>query len=106
MGTNSNYGVNAGFFVIQYSYNFKQDRIADFETNTGAYSLLDLGMSLLLSNQEKSTHKINFTCGVKNVTNTKYINHLSSLKNIGIQQQGRNFYVGLSVELNQKKKSF
>jgi len=106
MGSYSNYGRNAGFFVIQYSYNFKQGRISDFETSTGAYSLLDLGMSLLLSNETKSTHKVNFTCGVKNVTNTKYMNHLSSLKNIGIQQQGRNFYVGLSVELQQKKKSF
>ncbi len=106
MGTLSNYGPNAGFLVIQYSYNFKQDRIADFETMTKGYSLLDLGISLLLSNQEKSTHKVNFTCGVKNVTNTSYMNHLSSLKNIGIQQQGRNFYIGLSVELNQKKKTF
>jgi outer membrane receptor protein involved in Fe transport len=63
-------------------------------------------MSLLLSDEKKSTHKINFTCGVKNVTNTKYMNHLSSLKNIGIPQQGRNFYLGLSIELQQKKKTF
>jgi len=106
MGSNSNYGPNAGFFVVQYSYNFKQDRISDFETRTSDYSLLDLGMSLLLSDEEKSSHKINFTCGVKNVTNTRYMNHLSSLKNIGIPQQGRNFYLGLSIELQQKKKTF
>jgi iron complex outermembrane recepter protein len=106
MGSNPNYGPNAGFFVVQYSYNFKQTRISDFETATSDYSLLDLGMSLLLSDEKKSTHKINFTCGVKNVTNTKYMNHLSSLKNIGIPQQGRNFYLGLSIELQQKKKTF
>ncbi len=46
--------------------------------------------------------KITLGGGVKNIFNTAYFNHLSSLKNIGIQQQGRNFYVSLAIALEQK----
>lgn len=103
VGTKSNYGKTAnGYLAIQHSYYFAQDRISEFETNTKAYSLFDVSFSLKLG--KEGMENVTLGGGVKNIFNTAYFNHLSSLKNIGIQQQGRNFYVSLAIALEQKMK--
>lgn len=101
-GYSSNAQSKDGYFAIQHSYYFAQERVSEFETPTKAYSLLDLSFNL--EYEKKNGRKMKIGGGVKNVFNTAYFNHLSSLKNIGIQQQGRNFYLSLAFDLEQKQK--
>jgi len=90
-----------GFFALQHSYYFSQDRISEFETATKAYSLFDASFTL---KPGKAGHEIcTVSGGVKNIFNTSYFNHLSSLKNIGIQQPGRNYYVSVQFNLERKR---
>lgn len=91
-----------GSSAIQYEYYFKQSNISTFETITNAYHLMNVSFSFKSGLDEKIT----FSCGVKNIFNVAYFNHLSSLKNIGIQQPGRNYYFSLLIALNYKNKNY
>ena len=86
---------------VQYIYKFKQNRIGLFETTSKDYNLLNFGLNFELLIQQNS---IEFTTGVRNVLNTKYIDHLSRFKNLEIQNQGINFYFGIKVKLQKKLK--
>ena len=90
-----------GFVALQHSYYFAQDRISEFETATKAYSLFDA--SVTIKPGKSGSEVCTISGGVKNIFNTAYFNHLSSLKNIGIQQPGRNFYVSVQVNLERKR---
>jgi iron complex outermembrane receptor protein len=91
---NSNRKVRLQDVTLNYTYFARQDRIATYETATPAYHLLHAALSFNL----KSKPSLVFHVGVKNCLNTGYIDHLSRLKNIELQQPGRNFY--LSVKYN------
>jgi len=84
---------------VQHKYVFRQDRASDFETPSVDYNLLNLGFSLEFGTGE---HPIEFSAGVKNVLNSKYIDHLSRLKPSGILNQGINFYAGLTIPFEKK----
>jgi iron complex outermembrane receptor protein len=85
----------------QNVYKFKQNRIGLFETTTNDYSLINVGLNLEILTRN---NPIEITTGIKNLLNTKYIDHLSRFKTLGIQNQGINFYIGLKVKLNKKMK--
>lgn len=84
---------------LQHIYKFKQPRIGLFETESKAYQLLNLGVNTKLKTK-KSFLDIDF--GVKNLANVTYIDHLSRFKNLGIPNQGINFYVSLKMQLTKK----
>ena len=44
-------------------------------------------------------HKIDYSFGVNNLLNNKYIDHLSRLKTYEIPNPGRNIYIKLSLKL-------
>jgi type IX secretion system PorP/SprF family membrane protein len=91
----SNFNDNVSYFDLNVGMNYHHDFgffLADF--GASATHLLHAALSFNL----KSKPSLVFHVGVKNCLNTGYIDHLSRLKNIELQQPGRNFY--LSVKYN------
>ncbi len=79
----------------QYVHFFAQENVATYENTSPAYQLINLGCSGSIS----AKNKIDYSFGVNNLLNVKYIDHLSRLKNYGIPNPGRNIYVKLSLTL-------
>ena len=79
----------------QYVHFFKQDNVAAYEIPSSAYQLINLGCTGNVS----AKHQINYSLGVNNLLNVRYIDHLSRLKTYGIPNPGRNIYVKLSLTI-------
>ena len=77
----------------QYIHFFKQDNVATYETPSSPYQLINLGCNGSFS----AKHQINYSLGVNNLLNVRYIDHLSRLKTYEIPNTGRNIYVKLSL---------
>lgn len=75
---------------------FDQKNISNFETNSGGYALLSAGIESSFKLQ-----KALFTLGLNgtNLTNKKYVSHLSRFKPEGIFNTGRSVNVNLKVEI-------
>jgi len=86
---------------LQHQYYFKQNQVTDFETTSKDYHLLNIGLDF---NWNLKT-PIEIGVGAKNIFNTAYINHLSRLKNIDLQQPGRSFYIKVGIKINNKLKN-
>ncbi|WP_139959470.1 TonB-dependent receptor [Flavicella sediminum] len=84
---------------LNHIYNFEQTNIGLNETESPKYQLVNLGMNFKIASKETPL-KIN--TGIKNIFNTKYIDHLSRLKTMDINNQGINFYLGLTINLEHK----
>ncbi len=82
-------------FSIQHLYYFRQTNVAAFETASPAYQVVNIGLNAQL----KGNVPLNFQLGVKNVLNSRYIDHLSRLKNIDLPFPGRNFYLSIAYQL-------
>ena len=91
--------------VIQHSLYFQQDRTSSFETETPAYNLVHAGINMTLETKGQPVY-IGF--GVKNLLNTSYFDHLSRLKQIGLEHPGVNGYLSVKYNfekrINQKKR--
>lgn len=72
-----------------------QDRPAQFETATPAYTLYNLSAGTLLQ-WNKRLLEIDLTCN--NLTDEKYVDHLSRFKAFGLYDMGRN--IVLTLKLN------
>ena len=79
----------------QYVHFFAQENVATYETTSSAYQLINLGCNGSIS----AKNNIDYSFGVNNLLNVKYIDHLSRLKTYGIPNPGRNIYVKLSLTL-------
>ena len=79
----------------QYVYFFTQENVAPYETVSSAYQLFNLGCNGSMSEK----HHIDFSLGVNNLLNTRYIDHLSRLKTYEIPNPGRNIYIKLSLRI-------
>lgn len=86
--------------VIQHSYHFDQNRTGFFETPTAAYNLLHLGLNMKVERKNPITLQL----GVKNILNENYFDHLSRLKQIGLEMPGINFYLGVKYNFETKLK--
>ncbi len=86
---------------LQNVFKFQQNRTGLFETTTNSYNLINIGLNLEIKTKN---NPIEITTGIKNLFNTKYIDHLSRFKKLGIQNQGINYYIGIKVKLNKKLK--
>ncbi len=73
-----------------FDYVFAQNKIAQFETSTPAYQLINASFGAVLLKKMD----LGITC--KNVLNTSYYDHLSRFKYFGIRDQGRNLIFNLS----------
>ncbi|MFM6954585.1 MAG: hypothetical protein ACKOWL_06330 [Sphingobacteriaceae bacterium] len=101
-------GLTSSFLSIGVENVFAQNRIDEFETPTGGYSLLNasLGTSISLNNTDIKLH-----VSGANLLNKKYYDHLSRLKpgrldesnpSIGFYNPGRNITVGIYVPFKLK----
>lgn len=84
--------------AVQHQYYFAQNKVDNFETQSTDYHLINLGMDMIW----KMKNPLVIGVGVKNVLNEAYINHLSRLKNIGLESPGRNFYISLKYKISGK----
>jgi len=94
-------GLKSTYFSIAFDNVFKQSRVDNFETPTGAYSLVNLaiGTTFMLNKQP-----LRINLSANNLFNKAYYDHLSRFKpgrldeadlNAGYFNQGRNLSVGL-----------
>ena len=94
-----NFGMDSKFkvenVVVQHAYYFNQDRVSGLETVSKGYNVLDLGVNL----KYDGAVPITFSFGAKNLFNERYIDHLSRLKNLSLNNAGINFYARLKIEL-------
>ena len=72
-----------------------QRQIALEESASPAYAIMDCYFAVSLGSKKR----VQVEGGCKNVTNTRYIDHLSRLKNIGMPFPGRNFYIGIQYKI-------
>lgn len=79
---------------LQYVYKFAQNRISEFETKTPGYSLVHIGTNIDILTKGRP---IQISTGIKNLLNTKYVDHLSRFKTMDIPDPGINFYFGIKV---------
>jgi len=75
---------------------YAQKRVDIFETETPGYVLLNASVGTMLKVQHQ-----NWTLFIsgKNLTNAKYFDHLSRLKEVGIYNMGRNITVGVMIPI-------
>ncbi|OYY02639.1 MAG: energy transducer TonB, partial [Sphingobacteriia bacterium 35-40-5] len=94
-------GLKSTYFSIAFDNVFKQNRVDNFETPTGAYSLVNLAMGTTFM-LNKQPLRINVSAN--NLFNKAYYDHLSRFKpgrldeadpTAGYYNQGRNISVGL-----------
>jgi iron complex outermembrane recepter protein len=83
------------FVEPEFVYVFKQNRPAQFETNTGAYYLLNITSGLVIP-AKSGNFKVGLTAN--NITSQVYADHLSRLKYFGLYNQGLNFVLSLRKE--------
>jgi iron complex outermembrane receptor protein len=81
--------INAGM-----DYVFQQNKPAQFETTTPYYFLVNfgLGTDIMVKNQ-----RLEMGLFVNNLLNETYIDHLSTLKNLNLNDIGRNFTLSLKI---------
>ena len=77
---------------IDFVAKAKQTRISQFEEETDGYSLLNLSGNWMTSFLDKD---LNIFWSIDNVFDKEYFDHLSRLKEAGIQEMGRNISIGL-----------
>jgi iron complex outermembrane receptor protein len=81
---------------LQNRYSFTQSRVADNETSTPAYNLLNAGLTFDFGIKSQ---KVQLNLSVNNLLNETYYDHLSRYKVDGIYNEGRSFHVKISVPL-------
>ncbi len=87
--------------IVQHNYFFNQERVGPLETVTDPYHLLQLGCQM----KWDGNWPVQLSFGVRNALNTSYINHMSSLKSLGLMEPGRSFYFNLKWSIEGKNQS-
>ena len=75
---------------------FDQDTPAPEETDTPGYSLFDINLG---GTVHAGKQLMVFGISVLNMLDTKYVDHLSTLKEVGAYNSGRNFVFSLKIPL-------
>jgi iron complex outermembrane receptor protein len=78
---------------------FEQDHPSIFETATNAYQLVNLGLGFDLKVEKQL---LNFRIAATNLLNVDYYDHLSTLKDLGIYNMGRNISISVKVPFTLK----
>lgn len=80
--------------LAEYYHVFKQDKIAEFETQTQGYNMVNLGLSYANTIADKNAYRVYFKAN--NLLDDQVYSHTSFLSNI--PQVGRNFTVGVQYD--------
>jgi iron complex outermembrane recepter protein len=86
--------IQNAFISINSNTAFDQNNAAPDETTTMGYTLFDLSMGGLIKTSEQS---LAINISVNNIFDTKYVDHLSTLKEVNMFNPGRN--IALSVKI-------
>jgi iron complex outermembrane receptor protein len=73
---------------------FDQNHPSIYETATGAYQLVNVGLGFDL---KMNRQLLNFRIAATNLLNVDYYDHLSALKELGIYNMGRNISVSVKI---------
>ncbi len=92
----NNESLKKGYVFLKLKTTFKQNNVSDFETETNNYSLLSAGIG---ADFKVFKNIASVSISGNNLTDKKYINHLSRLKPDGILNMGRNISIGFSYKL-------
>ncbi|MCB0436799.1 MAG: TonB-dependent receptor, partial [Mangrovimonas sp.] len=92
----ANNWLKKGYAFTKLSTTFKQDKVSYFETSTNGYSLLSAGLGATF-NWKKAKFGVSLTG--TNLLDKTYVSHLSRLKPDGIYNIGRNFSIGVNVQI-------
>tara|TARA_B110000285_G_C14913398_1_gene509046 strand:- start:142 stop:879 length:738 start_codon:yes stop_codon:yes gene_type:complete len=87
--------------LLQHNYFFNQDRIGPLETQSEGYHFVQLGCQM----KWDKSWPVQFSFGLRNALNTTFINHMSSLKTLGLTEPGRSFYFNLKWSIEGKQNS-
>ena len=87
---------------LQNQYSFAQNRVADNETPTPGYNLLNAGVILEFG---LKSQKIQLNLSATNLLNETYYDHLSRYKVDGIYNPGRSFNVRIHVPVGKLNKN-
>ncbi|MFY0598952.1 MAG: TonB-dependent receptor [Cyclobacteriaceae bacterium] len=84
-------GLKVGF---SYKSVFDQNRVDRNERSTPGYHLLgtNIGTKVVLGN-----YSADLIFSIQNLTNEKYLNHLSRYRLLNLPEQGRNFIISLNI---------
>lgn len=96
MELNDTNWLKEGFATVSLVSTFNQNNVSGFETRTGGYSLLNIGLGGTI---HFGNTKMDINLNGNNITDKKYVAHLSRLKTDGISNIGRNLVVGLNFNL-------
>jgi iron complex outermembrane receptor protein len=80
------------YFIINSITAFKQNKPSPDEEKTGAYTLFNIGFGYKLK-------VFSFGFYINNLSDKKYIDHLSTLREVNYYNPGRNFALSLSINL-------
>jgi iron complex outermembrane receptor protein len=80
---------------ISHAWMAAQTRVSFQETPSESYQLLHLNARCYI--EKKGIWMLQ--TGLRNLTNSAYIDHLSRLKNIGMPGPGRHFYISLKYQV-------
>ena len=83
--------------LLEHQYFLPQNRVGLNELPSTEYHLINLALDMEIRDNDH----FSFKAGVRNLTNSSYIAHLSPFRNLGIPQPGINFF--LSVKYNFSK---
>jgi iron complex outermembrane receptor protein len=92
----NNESFKKSYLFLKLKTTFKQNNVSDFETETNNYSLLSAGIG---ADFKVFKNIASVSISGNNLTDKKYINHLSRLKPDGILNMGRNISIGFSYKL-------
>ncbi len=86
--------INKAFLMVTSTTAFKQENIASEETPTNAYTLIDISVGGQIKVRNQS---ISISIGATNIFDKLYIDHLSTLKEVGFFNPGRNLTMTLKI---------
>ncbi len=88
--------IKESFATMNLATLFNQNKVSYFETRTAGYSLLNIGFGGTI---HFGKIKAEVNLNANNITDKKYISHLSRLKSDGILNMGRNIIFGVNFSL-------
>lgn len=80
---------------LQHLYYLAQNKLGINETYSVDYHLINLGCQIKFDLKSK----VILDLGIQNLFNTYYVNHISQLKQLAIPSPGRNFHIGLKINI-------
>lgn len=90
------------FIGINTNTAFDQDRPAPNETATVGYTLLNIGIGANINISDQSVY---LSLNADNLFDKKYIDHLSTLKEVNLYNPGRNLSLTIKIPFTVKKKA-